>query len=272
MQRVIIDLGTIELLGLKLTPRVYGYGLMLVCGFLLAIYLARWRARRAGEDPETASRCGLVALIAGVLGARLAYVIENSDRFVHAENPFLAIINISSGGLIYYGGLLLGMVSVLAYIALRRRPLRRYVDIVAVSIMVGLAFGRAGCLLNGCCWGARCTDGWPMASRFPTYSEPLVKIGGGENPYSPNSGPSPISEAHLAGAHEALVDDLGRQPAAEELAAAMGMSADGARLLERLDYRSDSDPTGSKTAWRLKPASALMVADWPAAAASMPQK
>ena len=270
MQRVIIDLGKIELLGLELSPRIYGYGLMLVCGFLLAIYLARWRARRAGEDPEMASRCGLVALIAGVVGARIAYVIENSDRFVHAENPLLAVANISSGGLIYYGGVLLGMVSVLAYVALRRRPLRRYVDIVAVSIMVGLAFGRAGCLLNGCCWGSRCEADWSLSSRFPTYSESLVKIGGGDNPYSPNSGPSPISEAQISRAHQALRDRLGREPSAGQLAETMALSADHGdptALLKQVSVRSDGSAPQT-VQWRFKSVADLSPDDWAAAAAS----
>ena len=54
---------------------VYGYGLMMVIGFLLALQLAKFLARRSGFDPEIFVNCGLIALVAGVLGARLSHVL-----------------------------------------------------------------------------------------------------------------------------------------------------------------------------------------------------
>jgi phosphatidylglycerol:prolipoprotein diacylglycerol transferase len=65
-------------------------------------------------------------------------------------------------------------------------------DILGVSLLVGLAFGRAGCLLNGCCYGGRCDAHWPLAMQFPMYSEPLVKLDGRANPFSQSTAsPSP---------------------------------------------------------------------------------
>ena len=174
MRQIVIDFGTLELFGMDIPLRVLGYGLMLVCGFLLAVGLTRWRARRAGEDPDNISRVGIVALVAGVLGARLAYVIENWSHFARSDNVLGDVFNITSGGLIYFGGLILATAAVIVTVIVRRRPVRRYVDIVAVGVMVGLAFGRAGCLLNGCCWGARCRDDWSLSARFPMYSHPLA--------------------------------------------------------------------------------------------------
>jgi len=58
--------------------------------------------------------------------------------------------------------------------------------------MVGLAFGRTGCLLNGCCFGGRCSPNWALAARFPMYSKPLVKCDGRANPFSLSTdAPSP---------------------------------------------------------------------------------
>jgi len=211
MRQIVIDFGTLEFLGIEIPLRVLGYGLMLVCGFLLAVWLTRWRARRAGEDPDNISRIGIVALIAGVLGARVAYVVENWSDFSRSKDFFGDVLNITSGGLIYFGGLLLATVAVIAAIALRRRPVRRYVDIVAIGVMLGLAFGRAGCLLNGCCWGSRCRHDWTLSARFPMYSHPLLKLGGDrDNVFSEGTaGPSPVYSHQLANDREALkVDPL----------------------------------------------------------------
>ena len=185
MQQIIIDFGVLRLGDWEMPIRIYGYGLMLVLGFLVAIALASWRARRAGENPDAVTYCGILALIGGIAGSRLAYVAQHwQTQFADEPNPLAAILNISSGGLIYYGGVLGAMILVIGYLAIKRLPIRRYLDILGVSLMIGLAFGRTGCLLNGCCFGGPAREDWALATHFPMYSKPLVKIDGRENPYS----------------------------------------------------------------------------------------
>jgi len=124
------------------------------------------------------------------VGARVAYVIENHAYF--AERSPVEILNITSGGLIYYGGVALAVAAILGYLRAKRLPLRRYLDIIAPSLMLGLAFGRTGCLLNGCCFGGPCRADWPLATRFPMYSRPLIKVPDAAGPFSPGAaGPSP---------------------------------------------------------------------------------
>jgi len=202
MQQIICDFGTWEFLNLRLPLRIFGYGLSLVLGFLTGVWLAQWRARRVGENPDRVVYCGLLALVGGIIGARLAYVIENHQRFFpeygDASGGLLEIFNVTSGGLIYYGGVALATLLVLAYLRIKRLPARRFLDIIAPSLMVGLAFGRVGCLLNGCCYGATCRADWPLAMRFPMYSEPLLKFDGHDSPYSQSTeGPSPAFAAQL---------------------------------------------------------------------------
>jgi len=199
--QIIVDFGTLEILGLRIPLRIYGYGLMLVLGFLTGLYLAQWRARRAGENPEQLNYCGILALLGGVLGARLAYVVENWTEFAgEGFDSFLAVLNVTSGGLIYYGGFVLATALVLAYLRIKRLPIRRYLDILAASLMIGLAFGRVGCLLNGCCFGQRCRADWPLAMRFPMFSKPLIKVGGNKNnPFSDATvSPSPVYASQMA--------------------------------------------------------------------------
>ena len=137
---------------------IYGFGMMLVVAFFAAMEMTKFLARRSRIDPEIFSNAALIALAAGVAGARLSHVLENLGDYTRgdlsiAQNLFNAI-NIRSGGLTYYGGFLLAFPAVLAYGWYKRVPLRLGMDIVAPCLMIGLGFGRIGCFLNGCCYGA----------------------------------------------------------------------------------------------------------------------
>ena len=198
MRQIIIDFGLVDIGGSTLPIRIYGYGLMLVLGFALGIVLARRRARRFGESPEVATNIGLIALVGGIVGARLAFVIERwPTEFAHRPQPLVEMLNVTSGGLIYHGGLLLATLLVVAYLRLRRLSIRRYLDIVAPSMMIGLGFGRLGCLLNGCCFGGVCPADFPLAMRFPYASAPLAVVGSAGNPLG-GSSVSPAYSQHVA--------------------------------------------------------------------------
>ena len=154
MLRDIVDFGILDLFGLSIPLRIHGYGLMLLLGFGCAAMLVWWRAKRVGENPEVLLQCGLLALIGGLIGSRIAYVIQHwGSFFAKASNPLAEMLNLTSGGLIYYGGVILATAIILIYLATKRYSIRRHLDLLTVSLMVGLAFGRAGCLLNGCCHG-----------------------------------------------------------------------------------------------------------------------
>jgi phosphatidylglycerol---prolipoprotein diacylglyceryl transferase len=156
---------------------IHGYGLLLVIGFLLAVRLAQFLARRSKIDPEFFMNMGLIALFAGVVGARLSHVLENWGQYTRADRSMFEnlkdALNVSSGGLTYYGGFLLAIPSCIAYGIYKKVPLRTGMDIVAPCLMVGLGIGRIGCFLNGCCYGAECDLPW--AVRFPYYSNTYIE-------------------------------------------------------------------------------------------------
>ena len=156
---------------------IYGYGVMLVIGFWAAMELAKFLARRSKIDPEIFANAALIALVAGVLGARLSHVIENISDYTRPELSFgqnlWNAINIRSGGLTYYGGFLLATPATLAYAWYKRVPLRLGLDIVAPCVMIGLGFGRIGCYLNGCCYGAETNVAW--AVEFPYHSDAYLE-------------------------------------------------------------------------------------------------
>src|SRR5947207_11229188 len=90
---------------------IYSYGVMLVIGFLLCLELAKFLARRVGIDPELFVNAGMIALVAGVIGARLSHVLENIHQYTDPHRTvwenFFDAVNIRSGGLTFYGGFIL---------------------------------------------------------------------------------------------------------------------------------------------------------------------
>lgn len=160
------------------TP-IYGYGLMLVLGFLGALQLGRFLARRSGIDPEVFVNAGIIALVTGIIGARLSHVLENLGTYTDpgrsAWANFVDAINIRSGGLTFYGGFIVATVCCIAYALYKKVPVRRGMDIVAPCLMVGLGFGRVGCFLNGCCEGAECNLPAPLGVVFPYHTNPYQR-------------------------------------------------------------------------------------------------
>jgi phosphatidylglycerol:prolipoprotein diacylglycerol transferase len=154
------------ILNLPFGISIKAYGLMMMCGFFAATWWAMHRANKVKADPDVILNLGFICLLAGVVGARLFYVLQFWQDFANQPRPLMAILNVTSGGLVFYGGFLLAALCALVYLIRAKHSIRLYLDILAPSLMLGLAFGRIGCFLNGCCWGAP-TQKVPWAVQFP---------------------------------------------------------------------------------------------------------
>jgi phosphatidylglycerol:prolipoprotein diacylglycerol transferase len=143
-------------------PTVKSYGLMMVIGFLTAVTIIRILSRRFTPDPQYITNAALYSLIAGVVGARVFFVIHYFDQF--RDDP-LSVFAIWNGGLELLGGVLLAIAVIGFYIWYHKLPMRHYLDVLAIGLVAALVFGRIGCFLNGCCYG-RPTD-LPWGVRFP---------------------------------------------------------------------------------------------------------
>jgi len=141
------------------------YGLMMVIGFLAAVSLIRHLSRNITPDPQLITNAALYSLIGGVVGARLFYVIHYFEHF--KEDP-VSVFAIWHGGLELLGGVILAITIIFFYLLYHKLPIRHYLDILAIALMLALVFGRIGCLLNGCCFG-KPTE-LPWAVRFPYNS------------------------------------------------------------------------------------------------------
>jgi phosphatidylglycerol:prolipoprotein diacylglycerol transferase len=162
------------------TVPVYGYGFLVFLGCVAAGMLAVRHARRMQIPEQLVWDLAIWLFAAGVIGARGWYVLQyHEPLFAKTTSPLgqlKAAVDISSGGLVLYGGVGLSLLALLVFARRNRHicsPLK-LVDLIVPSFFLALAFGRLGCLMNGCCWGDACELPW--AIRFPHDSVPFNSL------------------------------------------------------------------------------------------------
>jgi len=169
---------------------LYSYGTMIALGFLAATWWAYRHVQGSGfkvqgsrfkvqgstnlelrtlnvePKPEDILSLVIWVIVSGVIGARLFYVIQFWSQF---QGRLWQIFNIRGGGLVFYGGLISGFMAICVYCYRHKLSLWKVLDIAAPAIMLGYAFGRVGCFLNGCCVGRPTFLPWGL--HFPHFLE-----------------------------------------------------------------------------------------------------
>lgn len=161
-------------------PRVFpegmpirGYGVMMLAGVVAGIGLAMVRAPQVGLDRESVLSLAIWLIICGVVGARAFHVIEYWDDRYAGHSPgqaLVEILNVPEGGLVIYGGFFGAAAGFLMFCRREKLPILAVADLIAPSLAVGMALGRIGCLLNGCCYGGPSDRPWAVS--FPKFSSP----------------------------------------------------------------------------------------------------
>ena len=157
-------------------------------GIILAAWqsLARRKVRFKNENGGLRARpvvwIAIAVIVMAVIGSRAwelglgtYQTVEDGSTVTKAlsENYNFQYFYIHSGGLTFYGGLVPTAI-LLIFITWRSRySVWLMADVIAPSVMLGLAFGRIGCFLNGCCWGRVAESGFwrSLAVRFPRESD-----------------------------------------------------------------------------------------------------
>lgn len=145
---------------------VTSFGVFMLLAFLTGGYILRAEMRRLGEDPEKAWDLVFMAVIGGIVGAKVYYVLLNWDRTM--ADPVGMIL--ARGGLVWYGGFILATVLVIWEIRRQKLPLPKMADAVAPALALAYAVGRVGCFMVGDDWG-RPTDSW-VGVAFPQGAPP----------------------------------------------------------------------------------------------------
>ncbi len=146
---------------------IRSYGMMMLVGVVCGVGLAADRARRMRLDPEIVLSLAFWMFCLGILGARLFFVIQKREQFF--ADPVSAL-RVWEGGLVVYGSLVGALLGACIFYYKNKLPALAITDLIAPCMVLGLAFGRIGCLLNGCCFGGACEQPWAIS--FPANSPP----------------------------------------------------------------------------------------------------
>ncbi|MBM4021012.1 MAG: prolipoprotein diacylglyceryl transferase [Planctomycetes bacterium] len=152
---------------------IRGYGAMLLTAAAAGTWLSINRGRRAGIDADAVLGLATEVFLWGLVGARLFYVIEYRDQFFAAgmslSESLRNVINVAAGGLVVFGALPTAAVAAWRFARWHGIDPLRLADVIAPGLLVGLAIGRIGCFLNGCCYGGPCDLPWAVS--FPAGTE-----------------------------------------------------------------------------------------------------
>lgn len=137
-----------------------GFGIAVVLGFVVAQMISQAEMRRLGADPAPIADMILGAVIGGLLGAKLYFVVVlgNWDALF------------TRGGFVFWGGLIGGAIGVLAIARYKKVPIWRTLEVGAASLAAAYAVGRTGCWAVGDDYG-RPWNG-PLAVQFPEGAPP----------------------------------------------------------------------------------------------------
>lgn len=133
---------------------VHWYGIIIGAGIVLCYIYALREAKRRGIETKHIDNMAFWVILAGVLGARLYYVLFNLQYFI--ENP-LEILAVWRGGLAIHGALLLGALAYFIYIKIHKIHWLLYADVVMPGVLLAQALGRWGNFFNSEAFG-RPTD------------------------------------------------------------------------------------------------------------------
>ena len=158
---------------------IYGYGTMLFLAFVCCTWLAVRLGRREGISKERVQDLAVWIFISGIIGARAVFMIQYHDKY---SSP-LEFFKLWDGGLVFYGGPIGAVVGyfIAYFLWFRKDHISNWkvADFIAPCAALGLALGRVGCLLNGCCYGNVACTSCPHIA-FPLSApavETMVKRG-----------------------------------------------------------------------------------------------
>jgi phosphatidylglycerol---prolipoprotein diacylglyceryl transferase len=145
---------------------VTSFGVMMFLAFLTGGFVVRKELDRMGYPGDKAWDFVFMAVVGGIVGAKLYYVLLNYDRLAIEGWSFV----FSRGGMVWYGGFLAAAALVIFEARRSPIPVPRVADAAAPALAIAYAVGRIGCFLVGDDWG-RPTDSW-VGIRFPEGMPP----------------------------------------------------------------------------------------------------
>jgi phosphatidylglycerol:prolipoprotein diacylglycerol transferase len=156
---------------LRIGPiKIYSFGLMAALAFLAGRWILLKGLERRGIPPQQGDAYSWATLVGGIVGAHLYYIVEHWEE-VRAD-PLGSLF--SGSGLVWYGGLIGGVVAGLLVVAWKKHRLALVADAFGPTLTIVYALGRVGCFLAGDGdYGPPSDLPWAMA--FPNGTVPTTE-------------------------------------------------------------------------------------------------
>lgn len=135
---------------------IYSYPAMLYVGLVAGVFIGAWVAQNSGLNADRFAVAVLILLVPALVGARLYFVLTRWDEYRREPRR---IWRRSEGGMALYGGLILAVPLSVPVLRVMDLPFAAFWDAATFTMLLGMAFTRVGCLLNGCC-GGRPSGAW----------------------------------------------------------------------------------------------------------------
>ena len=142
---------------------IHSFGLMLATAFITVVFVLQYELKRRGFVPEVAASIVMASAVGGIVGAKIYSALL--DGSINIRELF------STGGLVWYGGLIGGCIAVTIVVVRSPNPYLPTIDIIGPTLLLGYGIGRIGCLLAGDGdYGPPSDVPWAMA--FPNGTVP----------------------------------------------------------------------------------------------------
>lgn len=121
------------------------YGMIIALGMVGGLLLARWQAKRTGQNPEIYMDFAIIGIIFSIIGARLYYVIFSWE---HYKDDLLQIFNIRGGGMAIYGSVIAAVITAIVYCRRKKYNFFLFADTAVGGLVLGQVIGRYGNFMN----------------------------------------------------------------------------------------------------------------------------
>lgn len=141
---------------------IRAYALCIIAGIIVALWIGQKRYAARGGEREIVLDAAIVAVPTGIIGGRLYHVMTDYDKYFCSTCDPVDALKITNGGLGIWGAVVLGTVSVYAYLRFKKIPFAPFADALAPAVVLAQAIGRLGNWFNQELFGAETTVPWGL--------------------------------------------------------------------------------------------------------------
>jgi phosphatidylglycerol:prolipoprotein diacylglycerol transferase len=147
------------------------YGVLVATGVLVGLWISVRNSVRQGIKAENAWDFGIALVLAGIVGAKVLYIILDwRSGHMYGQNlrEIFTLDTLQAGG-VFSGGLVAAFVVAAWFLRKHHMPALATLDAFAPGLAMGHAIGRLGCFAAGCCYGKPTHHFWGV-----TFTNPLA--------------------------------------------------------------------------------------------------